>query len=110
MKPCPFCGSTKITVEWESCPPLDATDTNRRWFAECTQCSAQGPFCQKEPEVIPAWNKRAVICDVTRWAGATTPEEYIIRLMQEEEAIHAEMLELFKKEGVRATVTEGMKG
>lgn len=57
--PCPFCGATKITIEWEPCPPLDATDTNRRWFAECTQCSCQGPFCQKEPQVIPAWNKRA---------------------------------------------------
>ena len=57
--PCPFCGSTKITVEWEPCPPLDKTDTNRRWFAECTHCSCQGPFCQKEPEVIPAWNRRA---------------------------------------------------
>lgn len=48
---CPFCGGTKITVEWEPCPPLDKGDTNRRWFAECTQCSCQGPFCQKEPEV-----------------------------------------------------------
>lgn len=57
--PCPFCGSTKITVEWEPCPKLDETDTTRRWFAECTQCSCQGPFCQKEPQVIPAWNKRA---------------------------------------------------
>lgn len=57
--PCPFCGSTKITVEWEECEPLDSTDTNRRWFAECAQCCCQGPFCQKEPQVIPAWNKRA---------------------------------------------------
>lgn len=57
--PCPFCGSTKITVEWEHCPKLDQTDTVRRWFAECTQCSCQGPFCQKEPQVIPEWNKRA---------------------------------------------------
>jgi len=57
--PCPFCGSDKITVEWEPCPALTMTDTNRRWFAECTQCSCQGPFCQKEPQVIPAWNKRA---------------------------------------------------
>ena len=56
--PCPFCGSEKITVEWEPCAPLDATDTNRRWFAECTQCSCQGPFCQKEPQVLTAWNKR----------------------------------------------------
>lgn len=56
--PCPFCGSTKITVEWEACPPLDSTDTNRRWFAECTQCSCQGPFCQKETQVIRAWNLR----------------------------------------------------
>src|SRR6185369_10005248 len=56
--PCPFCGTTKITIEWEPCPPLDSTETNRRWFAECTQCSCQGPFCQKEPQVIPAWNKR----------------------------------------------------
>jgi len=57
--PCPFCGGTKITVEWEHCPPLDDTDTNRRWFAECATCCCQGPFCQKEPQVIPAWNKRA---------------------------------------------------
>lgn len=57
--PCPFCGSLKITVEWEPCPKLDETDTTRRWFAECTKCSCQGPFCQKEPQVIPAWNKRA---------------------------------------------------
>jgi hypothetical protein len=56
--PCPFCGSVKITVEWEPCMQFDETDTNRRWFAECTQCSCQGPFCQKEPEVILAWNKR----------------------------------------------------
>lgn len=57
--PCPFCGSTAITIEWEPCAPLDEGDTTRRWFAECTQCSCQGPFCQKEPQVIPAWNKRA---------------------------------------------------
>ena len=56
--PCPFCGATKITVEWEPCPPLDHTDTNRRWFAECTQCSCQGPFCQTEPDVILKWNER----------------------------------------------------
>jgi Lar family restriction alleviation protein len=58
LKPCPFCGSSKITVEWEPLMRMDPTDTTRRWFAECTQCSCQGPFCQKEPEVIPAWNKR----------------------------------------------------
>lgn len=63
--PCPFCGSTKITVEWEPCPSLVATDTNRRWFAECTQCSCQGPFCQKEPQVIPAWNHRVPVSDST---------------------------------------------
>lgn len=57
-KPCPWCRSDKITVEWEPCPPLDATDTNRRWFAECTQCSCQGPFCQTEAQVKPAWNLR----------------------------------------------------
>lgn len=58
--PCPFCGSTVITVEWEHCPPMREEDTNRRWFAECCKCSCQGPFCQKEPQVIPAWNKRAI--------------------------------------------------
>lgn len=55
--PCPFCGSRSITVEWESCLPFEPGDTNRRWFAECGQCACQGPFCQKEPQVIPAWNK-----------------------------------------------------
>ncbi len=69
--PCPFCGGTKITVEWEHCPPLDHTDTNRRWFAECMDCSCQGPFCQKEPQVIPAWNKRAN--DKLTDAGPETP-------------------------------------
>ncbi len=58
--PCPFCGSTVITVECEHCPPMREEDTNRRWFAECCKCSCQGPFCQKEPQVIPAWNKRAI--------------------------------------------------
>ena len=56
--PCPFCGSADITIEWERCPALAEKDTNRRWFAECTQCSCQGPFCQKEPQVMAAWNKR----------------------------------------------------
>ena len=56
--PCPFCGSLRITVEWEPCEPLDRTDTNRRWFAECMDCSFQGPFCQKENRVIPMWNCR----------------------------------------------------
>lgn len=55
---CPFCGSVKITVEWEPCEPMAATDTNRRWFAECTQCSCQGPFCQRETEIVSAWNRR----------------------------------------------------
>lgn len=58
IESCPFCGSANIIVAWEPCPPLDEGDTNRRWFAECTQCSCQGPFCQKEPQVIPAWNIR----------------------------------------------------
>lgn len=58
--PCPFCGSDKITVEWELCEKLSESDTTRRWFAECTQCSCQGPFCQKEPQVIPSWNKRTI--------------------------------------------------
>ncbi|NBR86137.1 MAG: hypothetical protein EB141_15045 [Verrucomicrobia bacterium] len=56
--PCPFCGASKITVEWEPCPKLEATDTSRRWFAECTECACQGPFCQNESQAIPAWNKR----------------------------------------------------
>lgn len=59
LLPCPFCGSDKITVEWEQCPKLVESDTTRRWFAECTQCSCQGPFCQKEPEVPVKWNQRA---------------------------------------------------
>lgn len=58
--PCPFCGSDKITIEWESCEPLVATDTNRRWFAECSNCCCQGPFCQKETEVINKWNERTI--------------------------------------------------
>lgn len=57
-EPCPFCKSKKITVEWEACAPLSEGDTNRRWFAECAQCCCQGPFCQKENQVIIAWNKR----------------------------------------------------
>jgi hypothetical protein len=56
---CPFCGSARITIEWEPCDKLDSTDTNRRWFAECQECCSQGPFCQRETEVVSAWNGRA---------------------------------------------------
>lgn len=58
LRECPFCGSNKVTIEWEPCAPITHPDTNRRWFAECTQCSCQGPFCQRETEVIKAWNTR----------------------------------------------------
>lgn len=68
--PCPFCGGTKITVEWEPQPS--------RWFAECAQCSCQGPFCQTEPKVIAAWNTRA--SDLTPSARIVAQNEEMNRL------------------------------
>lgn len=62
LKSCPWCNGNKITIEWEPCDTLSYHDTNRRWFAECCKCSCQGPFCQKENEVIRAWNTRHDSC------------------------------------------------
>jgi hypothetical protein len=82
---CPFCGSTKITVEWEGCPPIDATDTNRRWFAECAKCSCQGPFCQKEPQVRPSWNKRVSDHEWTYQKGRALADKWCDAVGQPDE-------------------------
>jgi len=47
-KPCPFCGSMRITV-WE---------TPNIWTLECDKCHASGPEAKDEESALSAWNKR----------------------------------------------------
>lgn len=49
LKPCPFCGSTNLVV--------DSSDMYR-WYVECWDCEADGPFADDEGLAIEAWNKR----------------------------------------------------
>jgi hypothetical protein len=95
LKPCPFCGSDKITVEWERCEPLCDGDTNRRWFAECTQCSCQGPFCQKEPEVALKWNNQS------RLAAAEKFKTFVHSYLDQHGVAHGDPENQHQKEGCR---------
>ena len=54
LKPCPFCGGTKVIVY---------TNVNLRGdcAGHCYQCGTYGPFCEDEEDAITAWNRR--VCD-----------------------------------------------
>ena len=59
LKPCPFCGCSRVTVE-RDCPPSDRPAMDREWV-ECTRCGAMGPFhrvSRTHTSVIKAWNGR----------------------------------------------------
>lgn len=52
LKPCPFCGSTRVMVQ-----------TNITFKGECAThcfyCGTFGPFCEDKNEAIARWNRRA---------------------------------------------------
>jgi Lar family restriction alleviation protein len=49
LKPCPFCGSTRLGTEWDG--------FSRR--VRCYDCIATGPVSQKDRDgAVEAWNKR----------------------------------------------------
>lgn len=50
LKPCPFCGSTNLTI-WES------TLSNTRHM-RCKRCGARGPNATGRYGVIEGWNER----------------------------------------------------
>lgn len=60
LKPCPFCGSTKVTIEDNSTLITGEED----WIIECYGCDSafiscnDGMPCTKQ-ELIERWNRRA---------------------------------------------------
>lgn len=53
IKPCPFCGSEDVTIDYVMTP------TGRCINVLCCDCTACGPMVGAEPEAIAAWNQRA---------------------------------------------------
>jgi len=71
LLPCPFCGSTDLSIE-----PVRAEDDNNRIFAYhvfCRDCYAKGRYlyphcwCECDEQAIEAWNDRFI--------PATTPDK-----------------------------------
>jgi len=53
LKPCPFCGCTRISVEEDTIA--------RHAYAHCSQCCSTGPDMADRRVAIVAWNNRADI-------------------------------------------------
>ena len=53
-KSCPHCGSTKIVVVDNGVDGLE-----RRYWARCTSCAAEGPWAKTYNGAIEWWNMRA---------------------------------------------------
>jgi Lar family restriction alleviation protein len=56
-KPCPFCGSERLAIEWRSLP-------RPRAWVRCRRCGAQGPTSASRALVpdqaaVRQWNRRA---------------------------------------------------
>ncbi len=51
LKPCPFCGSTRIHVRY--------SDLNKAHFVYCTNCKASSNVAARKEDAIYLWNKRA---------------------------------------------------
>lgn len=48
LKPCPFCGSSSVTV----------CDLYPSSYARCRACGAEGRLCYSHDEAAAAWNRR----------------------------------------------------
>ena len=51
LKPCPFCGSTNISV-------VEAGIRTDIWFVQCEDCTATFPHFDSKAEAVMAWNRR----------------------------------------------------
>lgn len=50
LKPCPFCGSTRVRVMY--------SDINKAHVVYCTNCKASTNIAVREEDAIYLWNKR----------------------------------------------------
>lgn len=50
--PCPFCRSRQITIEHYS------TGREQIFYANCTNCGADGPAKNSRTDAVSAWNRR----------------------------------------------------
>jgi Lar family restriction alleviation protein len=57
LLPCPFCGSTDITIR-RTLIGLRQKETARRYWCECQECGAAGPNNQYQSGAVKAWNTR----------------------------------------------------
>ena len=61
LKPCPFCGCSRIEVinALEEQPEMELIGlTKDNWNAVCTECCAFGGTKRTAIEAIEAWNRR----------------------------------------------------
>ena len=61
LKPCPFCGWTKVEVsnmleDWPEMAEVGLSPNN--WRVLCTECYASGGVRRTAEEAVEAWNSR----------------------------------------------------
>lgn len=64
LKPCPFCGSTRVRVMY--------SDINKAHVVYCTNCKASTNIAVREEDANYLWNKRA---EPERKKGTWKPDE-----------------------------------
>lgn len=50
LQPCPFCGSSEVTLMWDP--------YNKRYFVRCPSCYNQTALYITEESAVKAWNRR----------------------------------------------------
>lgn len=51
LKPCPFCASSRVKMEFDK-------DRDEWWFVGCTRCCAIGPAWSNQDRAAALWNAR----------------------------------------------------
>jgi hypothetical protein len=73
LKPCPFCGGTRIKTrrlsEMLNCPPCP-----HDFFKECESCHACGPLGVRPTSAGAVWNDGIADADLTNNPAATHPD------------------------------------
>lgn len=70
LKPCPFCGSTKVE-NWASRPRDREHDV---WCVFCHDCLCEGPETLNEAEAAAEWNQRATQPAITPNGSMSTEQ------------------------------------